>query len=150
MAKPHPSAAARSDDEVLLDEMIAEISERIRGGESIDIEHYADTHPEIAIQLRQLYPAMQAMANLGFEPEATLSPAAPNAPEDAKQLGTLGGASDPDLWRALRYGQADVSVSSGGDVGKVLVQDGGMEWLVFREGPLLTWGGYFLLGTIHS
>ena len=23
----------------------------------------------------------------------------------AEQLGTLGGASDPDLWRALRYGQ---------------------------------------------
>ena len=30
------------------------------------------------------------------------------------QLGTLGGASDPELWRALRYGSADITVSSGG------------------------------------
>lgn len=64
------------------------------------------------------------------------------------QLGTLGGASDPDLWRALRYGAADVTVSSGGDVGKVLVQDGGMAWLEFRNGPLTKYGGYLLLGTL--
>ncbi|KMW56540.1 Formate dehydrogenase -O, gamma subunit [Candidatus Rhodobacter oscarellae] len=66
----------------------------------------------------------------------------------AGQLGTLGGASDPDLWRALRYGEADVTVSSGGDVAKVLVQDGGMAWYQFRQGPLLTYGGYLLLGMI--
>lgn len=90
MAKPHPSAGPQSDHEMLLDEVIAEVSERMRCSESIDIEQYADKHPEIAVQLRQLYPAMQAMANLGFEPEATLSPAAANAPDDAEQYGTLG------------------------------------------------------------
>ncbi|MGD1883254.1 MAG: formate dehydrogenase subunit gamma [Paracoccaceae bacterium] len=66
----------------------------------------------------------------------------------ASQLGTLGGASDPDLWRALRFNSADVSVSAGGDVAKVLVQDGGMGWYQFRQGPLATYGGYLLLGTI--
>ncbi|MEM6467787.1 MAG: formate dehydrogenase subunit gamma, partial [Pseudomonadota bacterium] len=66
----------------------------------------------------------------------------------SNQLGTLGGASDPDLWRALRFGEADITVSSGGDVAKVLVQDGGMRWYLFREGPLITYGGYLLLGTI--
>lgn len=66
----------------------------------------------------------------------------------ASQLGTLGGASDPDLWRALRYGKADVSVSAGGDVAKVLVQDGGMRWYAFRQGPLAVYGGYLLIGTI--
>ncbi len=66
----------------------------------------------------------------------------------ANQLGTLGGASDPDLWRALRFDEANISVSAGGDVAKVLVQDGGMRWYQFRQGPLTKYGSYLLLGTI--
>lgn len=65
-----------------------------------------------------------------------------------QQLGTLGGASDPELWRALRFDSADVTVSAGGDVARVLVQDGGMRWQQFRAGPLATYGGYLLLGVI--
>ncbi|WP_122072476.1 formate dehydrogenase subunit gamma [Pseudophaeobacter sp. EL27] len=68
----------------------------------------------------------------------------------SEQLGTLGGVSDPELWRQLRYDSAQVSVSSGGDVGKVLVQDGGMRWLEFRAGPLRHYGGWLLLGTIGA
>ncbi len=68
----------------------------------------------------------------------------------AEQLGTLGGASDPELWRALRYGSADITVSSGGEVATVLVQDGGTRWLEFRQTTLKTWGGYFLLATIGA
>ena len=64
------------------------------------------------------------------------------------QLGTLGGASDPELWRALRFGEADVTSQVRFPGATLLVQDGGMAWLQFREGPLLTYGGYFLLGTI--
>ncbi|KIC45588.1 formate dehydrogenase subunit gamma [Tateyamaria sp. ANG-S1] len=74
--------------------------------------------------------------------------AASKARDLSGQLGTLGGSSDPDLWRALRYGSADITVSSGGEVATVLVQDGGMGWLEFRKGPLATYGGYLLLGTI--
>ena len=66
----------------------------------------------------------------------------------AEQLGTLGGISDSENWRALRYGSADITVSAGGDVAKVLVQDGGMAWLTFRDGPLRTYGGYSLLGVL--
>lgn len=61
------------------------------------------------------------------------------------QLGTLGGASDAETWRSLRYGSADVTASSGGDVGAVLFQDGGMAWLQFRQGPLINYGAYFML-----
>ncbi|MFS4580809.1 formate dehydrogenase subunit gamma [Phaeobacter sp. C3_T13_0] len=70
--------------------------------------------------------------------------------EMTQQLGTLGGASDPELWRAFRYNAADLSVSAGGDVAAVLVQDGGMRWLSFREGPLRTYGGWLLLGTLAA
>lgn len=62
------------------------------------------------------------------------------AQELGGQLGVLGGASDPDLWRALRYNEANITVSAGGDVGKVLVQDGGMAWFEFRQGPLTEYG----------
>ncbi|MBY6005136.1 formate dehydrogenase subunit gamma [Salipiger bermudensis] len=69
-------------------------------------------------------------------------------PPEAPELGTLGGASDPDLWRALRYNEIDPTVTTLNPNGKVLVQDGGMWWLEFREGPLRTYGGWLLLGTI--
>ncbi len=64
------------------------------------------------------------------------------------QLGTLGGASDPELWRALRYGSADITSQVRAPGATLLVQDGGMAWLEFREGPLRVWGGYFLLGVV--
>ncbi|MCV6825083.1 MULTISPECIES: formate dehydrogenase subunit gamma [Halocynthiibacter] len=64
------------------------------------------------------------------------------------QLGTLGGASDPDLWRALRYGSANVTVSTGGEAAKSVIQSGGMWWLEFRRDVLAPFGSYLLLGTI--
>ncbi|MXQ06342.1 formate dehydrogenase subunit gamma [Alphaproteobacteria bacterium GH1-50] len=66
----------------------------------------------------------------------------------ADPLGTLGGASDPELWRALRFGTADVTSQVRAPGATLLVQDSGMSWLEFREGPLRTYGGYFLLGVI--
>ena len=82
----------------------------------------------------------------GFRRNAT------GAPDDAAgmagQLGTLGGASDAEVWRALRYGLDDVKVSSGGPESRVLIQDGGMRWLEFRKGPLATYGAYLLGGTL--
>jgi formate dehydrogenase subunit gamma len=70
--------------------------------------------------------------------------------ETAPGLEGLGMYSDSEIWRALRYNEADVTVSAGGDVAKVLVQDGGMPWLEFRQGPLKTYGGWLLLGTIGA
>lgn len=66
----------------------------------------------------------------------------------SEQLGTLGGASDPELWRALRFGSADITASNNGPAATTLIQDGGMTWLKLREGPIATYGGYLLLGTI--
>jgi formate dehydrogenase subunit gamma len=66
----------------------------------------------------------------------------------ADPLGTRGGASDPELWRALRFGSADITSQVRSPAATLLVQDSGMAWLHFREGPLREWGGYFLLGVI--
>jgi formate dehydrogenase subunit gamma len=72
------------------------------------------------------------------------------AADITQQLGTLGGASDAEVWRQLRYGSADVTVSAGGEVASVLMQDGGMPWLTFRDGPLRQYGGWLLLGTLGA
>lgn len=60
------------------------------------------------------------------------------------QLGTRGVASDSDIYRALRYGSADVTVNAQGPAAGVLIQDGGMWWFNFRTGPLRTYGSYIL------
>lgn len=72
---------------------------------------------------------------------ATAAP--PTAP-----LGTLGGQSDPELWRALRYDSADAKTQSRGPAASTLIQSGGMWWLRFREGPLATYGAALLGGTL--
>ncbi len=64
------------------------------------------------------------------------------------QLGTLGGASDPDLWRAMRYSSADITTQARGPAITTLMQDGGMWWLLFREGPLIKLTAYLLGGTL--
>ena len=64
------------------------------------------------------------------------------------QLGTRGGASDPDLWRGLRFDSADITTQARGPAVTTLIQDRGMWWLQFREGPLLTYGPGLLLATI--
>ncbi len=80
-----------------------------------------------------------------FRSEATGDPNSAAAIVD--QLGTRGGVADPELWRALRFGSADVTVSTQSPAAEILIQDSGMGWLVFREGPLIKWGGYLLLAT---
>ncbi|WP_368344607.1 formate dehydrogenase subunit gamma [Pelagovum sp. HNIBRBA483] len=74
----------------------------------------------------------------------------PDADEAAfvQQLGTLGITSDPALWRALRYNDATLSVSSRSPAADVVMQDSGMTWLAWRAGPLRTYGGYLMLGMI--
>ncbi|WP_319546973.1 formate dehydrogenase subunit gamma [Ruegeria conchae] len=64
------------------------------------------------------------------------------------QIGTRGVASDSDVYRALRYGSADVTVSSHGPADSVLIQDGGMWWLSFRTGPLREYGTYIIAGML--
>ncbi len=66
------------------------------------------------------------------------------------QLGTLGGVADPELWRAFRYGTADITSTNPAPAGDVVIQDGGMRWLEWRAGPLRSYGGYLLLGMLGA
>ncbi len=84
----------------------------------------------------------------GERPHRDWDTAQGNAAGIGATLGTRGGPSDAEVWEALRFGTAEVNVSAGGEPARVVIQDGGMWWLEFREGPLRTYGGYLLLGTI--
>ena len=66
----------------------------------------------------------------------------------ASQLGTLGGASDAELFRALRYGEANITVSAKGPATGVIIQDGGMRWLDIRRDELQEYGGNLLIVTL--
>ncbi|MEP0522224.1 MAG: formate dehydrogenase subunit gamma [Hyphomicrobiales bacterium] len=71
-----------------------------------------------------------------------------NADAIRSQLGTRGAASDADIYRQLRFGTGNVHVSTGKQVDAILIQDGGMRWLEWREGPLAKYGSYALGGMI--
>ncbi|MCK0168338.1 formate dehydrogenase subunit gamma [Jannaschia sp. S6380] len=73
----------------------------------------------------------------------------PGRPTDAP-LGGLGGASDADLWRGIRFDTAPTTTQQRGPAATTLIQTGGMDWLTFRAGPLRTWGGGLLLGTLFA
>ncbi len=64
------------------------------------------------------------------------------------QFGPSGASSDSDVYRALRFGSADVTVSSRGPADSVLIQDGGMWWWEFRTGPLREYGTYIIAGML--
>lgn len=81
-----------------------------------------------------------------FRRDLTGNPEAAAAMTD--QLGTLGGASDPDLWRALRFGSGDVETQVRGPAATTLIQNRGIRWLEFREGALLNLAAYLLGGTL--
>lgn len=63
-------------------------------------------------------------------------------------LGALGGAAESDLWRGIRYDTIAMDTQNRGPAATTLIQGGGMWWLEFREGPLRSYGGYLLLGTL--
>lgn len=71
-----------------------------------------------------------------------------NAPPITAPLGTRGGVSDSEAWRAIRYNEIDPSTQVRGPAADVLIQDGGVPWYKLREGPVITYGGSALLGII--
>jgi serine/threonine protein kinase len=52
----------------VLDELIAEITDKLQAGEPVDVEKYAAKHPDLAEELRRLLPALQMLAVAGGSP----------------------------------------------------------------------------------
>ena len=71
---------------------------------------------------------------------------ADNAQPATSNLGTLGGISSSDMYRGIRYAETDIKVSNNSHASEILVQDGGMSWLLTREGNVQTFAGYGIGG----
>ena len=51
-----------ADREVLLDEVFEEVSQKLKTGQSVDINEYAHRYPEVAERLKRALPSLQALA----------------------------------------------------------------------------------------
>ena len=63
-------------------------------------------------------------------------------------LGTLGGVSDAEVYRGIRYSEVDIKVSNNSHAANILVQDGGMNWLLTREQDIRSYAGFGIGGII--
>jgi len=63
-------------------------------------------------------------------------------------LGTLGGVSDAEVYRGIRYSEVDIKVSNNSHAASILVQDGGMNWLLTREQDIRSYAGFGIGGII--
>ncbi len=78
------------------------------------------------------------------------APAFWTIPPQGAASGLVGqaGQGRAETWEMLRFGVGNIVSSSANPGSRVVIQERGMWWLQFREGPLRTWGGWLLLGTI--
>ena len=69
-------------------------------------------------------------------------------PDSVAERAGRGGLANPeaDAYREFRHNDGDVTVTAAGPATKVLIQEGGVPWLEFRDGPLVGWGGALLIG----
>src|SRR6516164_11423876 len=85
-----PMSTSESRSGVVL-ELAAEYLERYRQGQRPSLKEYIDRHPELAAEIRDVFPAMAMMENVALD-DASLEeadgPARPErAPESLQQLG---------------------------------------------------------------
>jgi tetratricopeptide (TPR) repeat protein len=78
-----------ADDSVLM-RVLDEVGDRVQAGLPVDVEAYAQAHPEHAERLRQLLPAVHLMANLGRSAAAGEASVPPAVTEAEPVAGTLG------------------------------------------------------------
>jgi serine/threonine protein kinase len=80
---------APDDGDPVLDDLVDEFLDRLQGGEPIDHESFARAHPERAGRLRELLPALEAVAGCG-PASADRDGAEGAGPDLVEAIGTLG------------------------------------------------------------
>jgi serine/threonine protein kinase/tetratricopeptide (TPR) repeat protein len=71
-------------------ELAEEFLARVRGGERPSLREYIERHPELAAEIREVFPAMAMMENIALDDASLNAPDAPvreSAPEALQQLG---------------------------------------------------------------
>jgi serine/threonine protein kinase/tetratricopeptide (TPR) repeat protein len=84
------SVSRESVEDSVLMHLLDEITDRVQAGGPVDVEAYAQAHPEYADRLRQILPAVQMMVNLGHSAasgETSVPPAVTDAEPESATLG---------------------------------------------------------------
>jgi tetratricopeptide (TPR) repeat protein len=90
MAPSLNSVSRDSGADSVLMRLLDEIGDRVQAGESVDVEAYAQAHPEYAERLRQLLPAVRMMANLGRSAASGEASVPPSVSDEGPVAATLG------------------------------------------------------------
>jgi hypothetical protein len=94
-------SVTNSQIDTSLELLVDELTDRLQAGESIDLEAYADQHPDHAEQLRKLIPALEMMVQLK---RSAVRGAARSSPPDRGPELELGELGDFRLLRVVGGG----------------------------------------------
>jgi serine/threonine protein kinase len=89
MSRPSSTRAPQSAGDPVLADLVEELTALLHAGQPVDLSRCTRDHPEYAEQLRQLLPALQALACAGSSP-APAPAATPILQEPVPQRGVLG------------------------------------------------------------
>src|SRR5690242_15311872 len=84
-----PSAPSQNGRDAVLAEVVEEFTNRVQAGEAVDVESYAQRHPEYAERIRQLLPALALLAEVGRSASAAREDM-PMTVAEGQLSGTLG------------------------------------------------------------
>jgi eukaryotic-like serine/threonine-protein kinase len=82
--------AARSISEQQLADLLEQLTQRIMAGEAVDLDSCLRAHPRHADQLRQFFPAMRVLADLGQTAGSGGTPSGETSPDKLPITGVLG------------------------------------------------------------
>jgi len=86
----HDSVDSMDVTEEILADLVEELTTRLQSGQAVDVEELAEVHPAYAERLRQLFPALQALAEAGSSSANGSACRRPTIPETGPLRGTLG------------------------------------------------------------
>src|SRR6266542_6156063 len=90
--------SASESKSALVLELAEEFLERYRNGQRPSLKEYLDRHPQLAAEIKEVFPAMAMMENIAVADESIAEPAARGFAAPLQQLG------DYRIIRAIGHG----------------------------------------------
>jgi hypothetical protein len=90
MSDSPPQLHEKKNDEQGFANLVEEITQKVQGGQRVDVDSYVRQHPEYGEQLRGLFPAMRVLADLAASVSGGDRTATEIAGEAVSTMGVLG------------------------------------------------------------
>ncbi len=93
-------------------ELAEEFLDRYRHGQRPSLKEYVDRHPELAVEIRDVFPAMAMMENIALADESMAGEATGGGPDArAAAAGAAGRLPHPPRGRPRRHGRSSTRPS---------------------------------------